>query len=47
MALARSFGTSMGFGKGNNELLTNCHAKVPDDASMVIIKAAWQKARTK
>jgi hypothetical protein len=36
-----------GLWKGNNELLTNCHAKVPDDASMVIIKAAWQKARTK
>ena len=32
-----------GLWRGNTNLLADCHAQHPDDASMVIIKAVWQK----
>ena len=32
-----------GLWSGNKELLADCHAKEPDEASMVIIEAVWQK----
>ena len=28
---------------GNKELMADCHAANPDDASMVIIEAVWQR----
>lgn len=30
----------------NYSLLTDCHARDPDDASMVIIEAVWRKLQT-
>ena len=32
-----------GLWKGNTNLLADCHAQHPDDASMVIIEAVWQR----
>jgi hypothetical protein len=32
-----------GLWRGNTNLMTACHADHPDDASMVIIEAVWQK----
>jgi hypothetical protein len=32
-----------GLWRGNTNLMADCHAQHPDDASMVIIKAVWQK----
>jgi len=32
-----------GLWKGNKELLADCHAEHPDDASMVIIQAVWER----
>ncbi len=32
-----------GLWQGNTALLADCHASHPDDASMVIIEAVWQK----
>jgi len=32
-----------GLWKGNTNLLADCHAHHPDDASMVIIEAVWQR----
>jgi hypothetical protein len=38
-------GIRNGFGlwRGNTNLLADCHTEVPDDASMVIIEAVWQR----
>ena len=35
-----------GLWHGNYSLLTDCHADVPDGASMVIIEAVWQRLQT-
>ena len=32
-----------GLWRGNTNLMADCHAKHPDDASMVIIKAVWER----
>ncbi len=32
-----------GLWKGNTNLLADCHAEHPDDASMVIIRAVWER----
>lgn len=32
-----------GLWRGNTNLMADCHAQHPDDASMVIIEAVWQK----
>ena len=32
-----------GLWRGNTNLLADCHAKHPDDASMVIIQEVWQR----
>ena len=32
-----------GLWRGNTNLLADCHAEHPDEASMVIIKAVWQR----
>ena len=32
-----------GLWRGNTNLLADCHAEHPDDASMVIIEAVWQR----
>ena len=32
-----------GLWKGNTNLIADCHAKHPDNASMVIIEAVWQR----
>lgn len=44
--LGKLIRNEFGLWKDNPELLTNCHAIHPDDASMVIITAAWQKVQT-
>ena len=33
----------LGLWRGNTNLMADCHTEVPDHASMVIIKAVWQK----
>jgi hypothetical protein len=38
---------SFGLWGGNRSLLADCHAYHPDDASMVIMEAVWQKLQTK
>jgi len=32
-----------GLWRGNTNLLSDCHAEHPDDASMVVIKAVWER----
>ena len=32
-----------GLRKGNTDLMADCHTQEPDEASMVIIEAVWQK----
>ncbi len=32
-----------GLRRGNKELMADCHSEDPDDASMVIIKAVWER----
>jgi hypothetical protein len=32
-----------GLWRGNTNLMADCHTEVPDDASMVIIQAVWQR----
>jgi hypothetical protein len=32
-----------GLWKGNTNLLADCHAEHPDDASMVIVRTAWER----
>ena len=34
---------AFGLWKGNTNLLADCHAEHPDDASMVIIRAVWER----
>ena len=36
-----------GLWRGNTNLMADCHAGHPDDASMVIIEAVWQKLQKK
>jgi hypothetical protein len=33
----------LGLWRGNTNLMADCHAQHPDDASMVIIEAVWQR----
>lgn len=44
------WGTSIrnefGLWRGNEELMRDCHADHPDDASMVIIEAVWQRLQS-
>ena len=36
-----------GLWEGNDSLMADCHADHPDGASMVIIRAVWQRLQTK
>ncbi len=36
-----------GLRRGNTNLLADCHARDPDDASMVIIEAFWERLQNK